>query len=376
MPIMTPHQPAANSPDPNPLIPGLPDDVAELCLVHLPYPYQALARSVSSSWNRVLRDPNFLLSRISLSLSLPYLFVFAFHKSTSRIQWQALDPRSGRWFVLPPMPCPKSASPPAFACASMPRQGKLFVLGGMRSDTESPMRTAVVYHASTNKWSTLSPMRNPRAFFAAGVVGEGGGRIVVAGGSGPDLSSSTAAVECYDPTEDAWREAAGMGGKGMVMYDSAVVRGRMYVTEGWTWPFMFTPRGAAYDAEGDKWREMGAGMREGWTGMSVVVGERLFVISEHGDHQLKVYYPDEDDWRYVAGDRFPCEEVHKPFAATAVEDGEGLEGVIYVVGSGLRVGVGRVRIGEDSEFCVQWQVVAAPKAFQDLSPCNCQVLYA
>ncbi|KAL3747933.1 hypothetical protein ACJRO7_016711 [Eucalyptus globulus] len=383
MPILTPHQPAANSPDPKALIPGLPDDVAELCLVHLPYPYQALARSVSSSWNRVLRDPGFLLSRTSLSLSLPFLFVFAFHETTSRIQWQALDPRSGRWFVLPPMPCPKSAFPPAFACAAMPRQGKLFVLGGMRSDTESPMRTAVVYQASTNQWSTLPPMRNPRAFFAAGVVGEGGGggggggRIVVAGGSGADLSSSTAAVECYDPREDAWREAAGMVGKGMVRYDSAVVAGRMYVTEGWTWPFMFTPRGSAYDAEGDRWREMGVGMRDGWTGLSVVVGERLFVISEHGDHQLKVYDPEEDTWRYVGGDKFPCEKVHKPFAASAVEEKEeALEGVIYVVGSGLHVGVGRVRVGEDGGFWVEWRVLAAPEAFQDLSPCNCQVLYA
>lgn len=377
MPILRPHEPAANSPPPKPLIPGLPDDIAELCLLHLPYPYQALARSVSSSWNRVLQDPTFLLSKTSLSLSLPYLFVFAFHKSTSRIQWQALDPRSGRWFVLPPMPCPKSACPPAFACASMPRQGKLFVLGGMRTDTESPMRTAVVYHASTNQWSPLSPMRTPRAFFAAGVVGEGGGSIVVAGGSGPDLSSSTAAVERYDPREDAWREAAGMGGNGMVRYDSVVVGGRMYVTEGWTWPFMFTPRGAAYDAEGDTWREMGRGMREGWTGLSVAVGERLFVISEHGDHQLKVYDPEEDTWRYVGGDRFPCEEVHKPFAASAAEEGAEEEAaVIYVVGSGLRVGVGTVRVGKDGEFWVEWRVLAAPKAFQDLSPCNCQVLYA
>ncbi|KAF7839892.1 F-box protein AFR [Senna tora] len=36
------------------LIPGLPNEIAELCLVHLPYPYHALARSVLSSWNRAI----------------------------------------------------------------------------------------------------------------------------------------------------------------------------------------------------------------------------------------------------------------------------------------------------------------------------------
>ncbi|KAF7840579.1 F-box protein AFR [Senna tora] len=36
------------------LIPRLPNEIAELCLVHLPYPYHALARSVSSSWNRAI----------------------------------------------------------------------------------------------------------------------------------------------------------------------------------------------------------------------------------------------------------------------------------------------------------------------------------
>ncbi|KAJ6434749.1 hypothetical protein OIU84_000063 [Salix udensis] len=144
-----------------PLIPGLPDEVAELCLLYLPYPHQALARSVSSSWNRAITDPAFLVSKRSLSLSLPYMFVLAFHKSTARIQWQALDPRSSRWFVLPPMPCPKTVCPPAFACASLPRQGRLLVLGGMRSDTETSMDSTFIYRSSTNQWSTGAPHADP-----------------------------------------------------------------------------------------------------------------------------------------------------------------------------------------------------------------------
>nr|DAD32266.1 TPA_asm: hypothetical protein HUJ06_011117 [Nelumbo nucifera] len=134
-----------NQENSEPLIPGLPDEIAEHCLLHLPYPYQMLVRSVSSSWNRAITNPNFLLSKKTLSLSMLYIFVFAFHKPTGKIQWQAVDPRSGRWFILPPMPCVKPVCPPGFACASLSRQGVLYVLGGMRSDTETSLQTLMTY---------------------------------------------------------------------------------------------------------------------------------------------------------------------------------------------------------------------------------------
>ncbi|KAJ8758765.1 hypothetical protein K2173_000486 [Erythroxylum novogranatense] len=349
-----------------PLIPGLSDDVAELCLLRLPYPYQALVRSVSSSWNRAIKDPTFVISKRSLSLSRPHLFVFAFHKATARIQWQSLDLGSGRWFVLPPMPCPKAVCPPGFACTSLPCHGKLFVLGGMRSDTEISMNTTFVYRTSTNQWSIASPMMTPRSFFAAGNVN---GRIIAVGGSGPGISDSITAVECYSPENDTWTPAAKMH-MALARYDSAVVGNRMYVTEGWTWPFMFSPRACLYDPEADTWQVMRDGMREGWTGLSVVLDDRLFVISEHGDCPMKVYVPDKDAWLYVGGGRFPREAMKRPFAVG------GVEGKVYVVSCGLNVAVGKVRETDKWEFNVEWEMLTAPKAFHDFSPSTCQVLYA
>ena len=38
------------------LIPGLPEEVAEKCLLHLPFLYHRLFRTVSSTWNRFLTD--------------------------------------------------------------------------------------------------------------------------------------------------------------------------------------------------------------------------------------------------------------------------------------------------------------------------------
>ncbi|XP_019054267.1 PREDICTED: F-box protein AFR-like [Nelumbo nucifera] len=341
-----------NKENSEPLIPGLPNEIAEHCLLHLPYPYQTLVRSVSSSWNRAITNPNFLLSKKTLSLSLPYIFVFAFHKPTGKIQWQALDPRSGRWFVLPPMPCVKPVCPPGFACASLSRQGALYVLGGMRSDTETSLQTLMTYRPSTNRWSLASPMLTPRSFFAAGSIG------------GDTIST----VECYDPEKDTWAPVAKMRA-GLARYDAAVVGNSMYVTEGWTWPFSFSPRGGVYDAEKDTWEEMTVGMREGWTGVSVVLGDRLFVISEHGNCRVKMYVPDSDTWRFVEGGRFPCEAMQRPFAVS------GADGRIYVVSCGLDVAVGRV-LEEGERVWVEWDEVRAPKAFHDFVPLSAQIIYA
>ncbi|KAK8513475.1 hypothetical protein V6N13_002214 [Hibiscus sabdariffa] len=348
------------------LIPGLPDEIAELCLLHLPYPSQSLARSVCCSWNRAIANPGFLLRKRSLSLSLPYLFISAFHNSTARIQWQALDPRSGRWFMLPPMPWDKAVCPTGFACTSIPHQGQIYVLGGMRSDTRASINTTIVYTASTNQWSTASPMVTPRSFLAAGNVD---GKIIAVGGSGAEYNDSITSVECYDPQKDTWEHVAKMR-VGLARYDSAMVGGKMYVTEGWTWPLLSSPRGGVYDLESDTWREMKDGMKEGWSGVSVVVGERLFVISEYGDCPLKVYLPDRDTWQYVVGDGFPRETMRRPFVVSAVE------GKIYVVSSGLNVAIGSAFEGQNGEFIAKWEVVAAPMAFHDLSPSSCQVLYA
>lgn len=209
-------------------------------------------------------------------------------------------------------------------------------------------------------------MPTPRSFFEAGNIN---GKIIAVGGSGTSDSDSIRTVECYDHENDTWKSVSKMP-TALARYDSAVVGNKMYVTEGWTWPFMFSPRGGVYDPDKDTWQEMRPGMREGWTGISVVLGDRLFVISEHGDCPMKVYDPDEDTWRYVGGERFPCEALKRPFAAS------GLEGRIYVVACGLNVGIGRVYEAARSDLKVEWQVLPAPNAFHGFSPSSCQLLFA
>ncbi|KMZ74576.1 F-box/kelch-repeat protein [Zostera marina] len=368
------------------LIPGLPHEIAEHCLLHVPFPHQSTVRSVSSAWNRAISHPTFLHTRKALHLSLPYVFVFAFHRSTLRLQCLALDPRSGRWSILPPMPMPvpsshsdPALSPSSFACAANAVRGELFFLGGTRSDRNSPMHTLISYKTSTNSWTVEeeSSMPTARSYFSAGSIG---GKIIVAGGGGVEEDSnsvyngnadSSSVVECYDPVTSQWSQVAELRSR-ISKYDSAVVGKKMYITEGWRWPFDTAPRGSVYDAEMDCWGEMKLGLREGWTGSSVVLGEKLFVISECGECRVKVYSEEKDTWRGVIGSGVPV-DLRKPFAMAGVVDEEGRR--IYVVGAGLNVAVGSMEEVK-GEWTVEWEVVQGPESFSKLSPAVSKVLYA
>lgn len=188
-------------------------------------------------------------------------------------------------------------------------------------------------------------------------------------------------AEVFDPEEGRWAPAAARCGAAVARYDAAASGGKLYVTEGWAWPFERAPRGAVYDAASDSWSEMARGMREGWTGSCAVAGGRMYIVAEYGEWRLKRYDEPRDEWRMVAGSGVPP-EVRRPHVVSGeVEEvGSGGRRRIYVVGAGLDVAIGTVSPspaihGGDDER-VDWEVVKGPAEFAGLAPCNAQVLYA
>ncbi|KAK1612818.1 hypothetical protein QYE76_036491 [Lolium multiflorum] len=359
------------------LIPGLPEEVAEKCLLHLPFLYHRLFRTVSSNWNRFLTADTPAAKPTSppttVSLSLPFLFAFAFDPASRRLQCQALEPFSRRWLLLPPVPAPcgggGGVAAGSFAVVALPARGEIYVIGGVEEDGGAkPVRSVAVYSAATNGWGLATPMRTARGYMSAGEVG---GRVVVAGEDGD--------AEVLDPESGTWSPCAGRAGAAVARYDSAACGGRLYVTEGWAWPFERAPRGAVYEAATDSWAEMARGMREGWTGSCAVSGGRMYIVAEYGEWRLKRYDAGRDEWRMVGGGGVPA-EVRRPHAV-AGEVGEvgGGRRRIYVVGAGLDVAVGTVSAvhgAEEEEERVEWEVVKGPAEFVGLAPCNAQVLYA
>lgn len=144
-----------------------------------------------------------------------------------------------------------------------------------------------------------------------------------------------------------------------------------------------------YDPVRDVWEDMSVGLREGWTGSSVVMLSHLFVVSEMERMKVKVYESDGDTWDVVLGAALP-EQICKPFAVSSHHC------KIYVVGRNLTVAVGSIsRInhkddivtlgdGDDDDqknkkkkkwrFSVRWDVVDAPNHLSDLTPSIAQVL--
>lgn len=352
------------------LIPGLPEEVAEKCLLHLPFLYHRLFRTVSSNWNRFLTDTPGAAkastppaATATVSFSLPFLFAFAFDPISRRLQCQALEPFSRRWLLLPPVPCGAAAG--SFAVVGLPARGEIYVIGGVEDGSDKAVSSVAVYSAATNGWGEVAGMRTPRGYMAAGEVG---GRVVVAGEDGE--------AEVFDREEARWAPAAPRGGAAVARYDAAAAGGKLYVTEGWAWPFERAPRGAVYDAATDAWSDMARGMREGWTGSCAVSGGRMYIVAEYGEWRLKRYDEARDEWRMVAGGGVP-QEVRRPHvvAGQLEEVGCGRRR-IYVVGAGLDVAVGTVVQNGAEEERVDWEVVKGPDEFVGLAPCNAQVLYA
>jgi hypothetical protein len=356
------------------MIPGLPEEVAEKCLLHLPFLYHRLFRTVSSTWNRFLTDPPAkqllipatgagVVAAASVSFSLPFLFAFAFDPVSRRLQCQALDldPFSRRWLLLPPVPGGAAAG--SFAVVGLPTRGEIYVIGGVEEGGVEEVRSVAVYSAARNGWEQAAGMRTPRGYMAAGEVG---GRVVVAGEDGE--------AEVFDPEQGRWAPAAARHGAAVARYDAAAAGGKLYVTEGWAWPFERLPRGAVYDVAADSWAEMARGMREGWTGSCAVAGGLMYIVAEYGEWRLKRYDESRDEWRMVAGSGVPPVVRRPHVVAGEVGELAGGRRRIYVVGAGLDVAVGTV--AGDQEEVVEWEVVKGPAEFAGLEPCNAQVLYA
>ncbi|KAF8410957.1 hypothetical protein HHK36_003494 [Tetracentron sinense] len=355
-----------------PLIPGLPDDIALNCLLQVPVQSHPACRAVCKRWHLLLGyKERFFTRRKELGFQDPWLFIFAFHKCTGKIQWQVLDLTHFSWHTIPIMPCKDRVFPHGFRCVAIPHEGTLFVCGGMVSDMNCPLDMVLKYEMQRNRWTVMSRMLTARSFFASGVID---GMVYVAGGNSTGFFELDLA-EVLDPIKGKWRPIASMG-TNMTSYDAAVLNGKLLMTEGWMWPFSFSPRGQVYDPRSNNWESMAVGLREGWTGSSVVVDGHLFVVSEHERMKLKVYDVETDSWDAVEGPPLP-EQICKPFSVNSSENR------IYVVGRNLYVAVGHVRrmkltctFEKKWSFFVGWQVVDPPEAFSDLTPSSSQVLFA
>lgn len=146
-----------------------------------------------------------------------------------------------RWAVETTLPGRGCNAPAAVAL-----DGRIFLIGGFDTTTNTPLDRVDVYDPSTHAWSEAAPLPAPRGGHAAAVLD---GRIHVLGGG--NSQSTLADHDAYDPDTGTWTAFAVLpraeGSPAAVVHD-----GKLYAIGGRSGPEDF---GAVdiYDPRADAW---------------------------------------------------------------------------------------------------------------------------
>ncbi|KAK1261683.1 putative F-box/kelch-repeat protein [Acorus gramineus] len=302
-----------------PLLPGLPDHLASLCLCHVP---PRLLFSVCRSWRRLLYSTS-----VPPFLSLYALLSDADDSSgTALAGFSSYDPFSASWSPLPPPPSDVLRRillrHPSFLSRHLPVQtvsasGHLVLLSATSHPLRPALPRALAFHPATRRWRPAPPLSAPRRWCAAGSVG---GVVYVASGVGAHYSQGVArCAERWDPmaTTAGWERVAPLkdGRFSREAAHAVGFKGKLYMVNVWG---KAAKEGIVYDVEGDAWEEMPRGLLEGWNGPTASMEEREIYTVDEGTGTMRVYDCERDRWMDVI-------------------ESEALKGAVHMAAGGGRV---------------------------------------
>lgn len=317
------------------LIPGLPNDIAQLCLAKVPRVELIKLRFVCTSWKRLIERKEFHLLRSEVGSAESWLMVLV--EKPTNAPFKAFCPRSNKWYKLPPIPISGHASLwQGFACVAV--GSKLLLMGGMYSDVATQECSSGVvsgdvhiYDASSNKWSMGTSMNTARSWFAATVIGD---HVYVAGGQGRDRFLNSG--EVYDAKQDSWSYVSSMRFVRSSCYGLAL-HGKFWVVGGELVRNCYgdkLERGSAevYDPQSGLWTvisEMWLDTQKVPGPNTVHCGKLLFIH----ESKLMMYEDERNSWchvGYLAGGEMSSSKYFRfGFAC------ESLDNALYIVG-GIR----------------------------------------
>lgn len=300
------------------LIPGLPNDLAQLCLMRIPFiKYNHSFRMVCRQWRAVLSSEEFFKTRNALGVHEAHI---SFVVHGNRVQIFSLQ--THQWFCLPPLPRDEGNTSPGWRVSpewgqspdsqsssevggTVPdwgidpydwwqidtvavSQGTLFVIGGDQAEIRlfirpsKPTNIVHKYDFCRNRWVAVSPMQVPRSHAAAVSLGK---FLYVAGGS-EDLEDG-ASAEVYDSEQNSWSTIPSMN-TSMRMCIGMEHEGCVYVKGENMGPGCHV-EGDVFKPSDGRWDRMSPGMRKGVErGPIASCGSSLFV-ADWKDSLLKVY---------------------------------------------------------------------------------------
>ncbi|XP_027936775.1 F-box/kelch-repeat protein At1g67480-like [Vigna unguiculata] len=280
----------ALSEDYSPILPGLPDDVAEYCLALVPRSNFPAMGGVCKRWRSFIQSKAFTTVRKLAGMLEEWLYFLTTDCEEKESHWEVVDCLGRKCRSLPPMPGPGKAG---FGVVVL--NGKLLVMAGYSALEGTASASAEVhqYDSCLNSWSSLSNMNVARYDFACAEVN---GLVYAVGGYGEN-GDSLSSAEVYDPDTDEWTLIESLRRPRWGCF-ACGFEGKLYVMGGRS---SFTIGNSKfvdiYNPERHTWCEIKNGCV--MVTAHAVVGKKLFCIEWKNQRKLAIFSPEDNSWEMV-----------------------------------------------------------------------------
>eukprot|EP00249_Psilotum_nudum_P003589 c17048_g1_i1 orf=435-1757(+) len=337
-----------------PLLPGLPDDLAILCLARLPLYYLMSLRIVSKSWRNALGNPQLQVLREKLGASEGSLYVETWNSQSKNVSWFAFDCTERKWRRLPPVPIRRGLSGEIFGRTSTVMKGHLIVVGGKAGYSGPTLRDVFVFSPISNKWTKRKSMIHTRHSPLTSILG---GKLYVLGGF-DCFNLPVNAFECYDFELDEWKEVRSEG--------HPKLSSPSWFQRGWAPEWLSITLGEdrfyccyskqycqgytkLYDPVAGEWQHRSNGMKAIHRyGLNAVLGGKLYSV-DWAAGRVRVADVSGVGWINLKG--LSLRDVPWVSILTANPRMVGLGGQLYVVRRGLHVVVIKLKNSEEQGDC-------------------------
>ncbi|KAL8166962.1 hypothetical protein V2J09_008461 [Rumex salicifolius] len=302
-----------------PLISGLPDDIALFCVARVPLKYHAVLRCVSKRWRNLVCSEEWHLHRRKHNLEETLIYALCRDKILDQVCCYVLNPSSSRrsWKLIQGIPA-QSFKRKGMAFQTLGKN--LYLLGGC-SWSEEVTDEVYCYDPSKNFWSKASPLPYSRCYFACEVVH---GKIFAIGGLG-SKSSDPCSWDVYDPQTNSWTSHVDSN-LVVDIEDSIVLDGKIYIRCGQS-GISSHVYVVVYDPSSGTWQHADADLASGWLGPAVVINDILYVLDQSSGTKLTMWKKETREWAAIG--RLSPHLTRPPCRLVTVDKS------IYVVGKGL-----------------------------------------
>lgn len=272
------------------LIPGLPEDLAKICLALVPRAHFPAMGAVSKRWMSFLESKELVAVRKEVGKLEEWVYVLVPDAGAKGSHWEILECSGQKQSPLPRMPGLTKAG---FGVVVI--GGKLFVIAGYAADHGKDCASDEVYQYDSclNRWTVLAKMNVARCDFACAEVN---GVIYVAGGFGPN-GESLSSVEVYDLEQNKWTLIEGLRRPRWGCFGCSF-EGKLYVMGGRSSFTIGNSRSVdVYNPNSHAWGQVKNGCV--MVTAHAVLGERLFCIEWKNQRSLAIFNPADDSWQKV-----------------------------------------------------------------------------